>query len=383
MAVLVVLGLGSFGPTEIHILNYLLALLIRLPGFKVYSWMQVSPSTIVWLFEETFGLLPTLVLVVKFSSCFIDFCFCAFLFDTQHLIDIHNGVSSINFLFQEFRTFNYSLLQFIIHVWVLALSRMGIHFARRVEGGFKYKTVSQVSQKTDFGALFNRRCTLTLPILVGKTIMFPTCFCKMLQSHLIESLTWLLNGPVLIVAGHTLGLKSLVDKYAIVAVYPRRLRAYNCKKRKDIPDHLKIRENCIKTIYYSISIFIIKIHSYINAFTCSWYISKTYHSPENVHVTATYCIHSTPVYWSRLGRNGYGTDTYLLSSYFKSEYLFRTRSVATSLVTSHQNHSNSEWYHAVLRRANTEQFRSHSFHSFQQHSNEQCYNRVRNRSGTA
>ena len=76
------------------------------------------------------------------------------------------------------------------------------------------------------------------------------------------------------------------------------------------------------------------LHSYINNFTCSWYVSNTYHSPVNVHVTATYCIHSNPVYWSKLGRNCYGTDTYLPSSYSGSECLFRTRSVATDLVTS-------------------------------------------------
>ena len=74
--------------------------------------------------------------------------------------------------------------------------------------------------------------------------------------------------------------------------------------------------------------------SYINAFTCSWHISNTYHSPVNVHVTATYCIQSTAVYWSRLGRNCYRMDTYLPSSYSRSEYLFRTRSVATNLLTS-------------------------------------------------
>ena len=76
------------------------------------------------------------------------------------------------------------------------------------------------------------------------------------------------------------------------------------------------------------------LHSYINAFTCSWYVSNTYHSPVNVHVNASYCIRSTAVYWSRVGQNCYGTDTYLPSSYPRSEYLFRTRSVATNLVTS-------------------------------------------------
>ena len=55
------------------------------------------------------------------------------------------------------------------------------------------------------------------------------------------------------------------------------------------------------------------LHSYINAFTCSVYISSTYHSPVNVQVTATYCIRSTPIYRSRLGRNRYGTNTYLPS----------------------------------------------------------------------
>ena len=74
-------------------------------------------------------------------------------------------------------------------------------------------------------------------------------------------------------------------------------------------------------------------HSYFNAFTCSWYVSKTYHSPIKVHVAATYYIRTTPVYWSRLGRNCYGEDTYLPSSYSRSEDLFRTRSVVTDLLT--------------------------------------------------
>ena len=81
------------------------------------------------------------------------------------------------------------------------------------------------------------------------------------------------------------------------------------------PDRLKNRRNCIKTIDYYISIHILMLLSYINGFTCSWYVSNTYHSPVNVHVTATYGIPSTPVYWSRLGRNCYGTNTYLPISY--------------------------------------------------------------------
>ena len=78
------------------------------------------------------------------------------------------------------------------------------------------------------------------------------------------------------------------------------------------------------------------LNSYNNAFACGGYVACTYHSPVNVHITATYCIRSTPVYRSRMGRNRYGSDTPLPSSYSRSEYLFRTRSVATSLVTSHQ-----------------------------------------------
>ena len=116
-----------------------------------------------------------------------------------------------------------------------------------------------------------------------------------------------------------------------VAVYPR--KAYGDKERTS-PDCLKIRKNCIKILDFSMYIYIIMLHSYINAFTCSWYVSNTYHSPVNVYVTATYCIRSTLVYWSRLGWNCYGTDTYLPSSYSRSEYLFRTRSIDTDLVTS-------------------------------------------------
>ena len=112
------------------------------------------------------------------------------------------------------------------------------------------------------------------------------------------------------------------------------------KKEKDNPliDRLKIGRNCIKTIDCSISIHILMLHSNFNAFTSSWYLSNTYHSPVIVHETATYCIRSTPMYWSRSGRNRYGTDTYLLSSYSRSIYLFRTRYVATNLVTSLEIH---------------------------------------------
>ena len=90
--------------------------------------------------------------------------------------------------------------------------------------------------------------------------------------------------------------------------------------------------------------------SNINALTCSWYVSNTYNSPLNVHVTATFCIRSTAVYWSRLGTNRYETNTHLPSSYFSSESLLRTRSVATSLVTSQQSHSILECYYALLWR---------------------------------
>ena len=100
---------------------------------------------------------------------------------------------------------------------------------------------------------------------------------------------------------------------ASVAVYPRSLRAY--RKKRTSPDCLKIRRNCIETLDFSFSIYILLLHSYINAFICSWYVSNTYYSPVNNHVTATYCLHSTSVFWSRLGRNCYGTDTYLPSSY--------------------------------------------------------------------
>ena len=48
-----------------------------------------------------------------------------------------------------------------------------------------------------------------------------------------------------------------------------------------------------------------------------------------------------------MGGNRYGTNTYLPVSYSRSECLFHARSVAISLVTSHQNHSNLECYCAV------------------------------------
>ena len=145
---------------------------------------------------------------------------------------------------------------------------------------------------------------------------------------------------------------------------------------------MKVRRYCINMIGYSISNFILKLHSYINALTCSWYVSNTYHSPANVYVIATSCTCSTTVYWSRLGRNRYGTEAYLPSSYSRSEYLFLTRSVANSLVRSHQNHSNLECYIAVLRRPITVRFRNHSIHSIQQHWEKRCCKRISNRSGT-
>ena len=123
-----------------------------------------------------------------------------------------------------------------------------------------------------------------------------------------------------------------LDNKVSVAVCPRSLRTE--RKKRTSPDRLKIRRNSIKTLDFAISIYIIMLQSFINGFTRSWYVAHTCHSPVNVHVTATYCVRSTPVYWSRLRRKSYGRGTYLPSSYSRSEYLFRTRSVATNLVTS-------------------------------------------------
>ena len=133
------------------------------------------------------------------------------------------------------------------------------------------------------------------------------------------------------------------------------------RKEKDIADRRKISWNCVKTIESSLSISTLMLHSYIKAFTCSWYVSDTNHPPVNVHVTATYCIRSTPVYWSSLVGSRYESNTYLPISCSRSEYFFRTRSVVTSLMTSRQNYCNSECYYAALRRPVTEQFRIHSF----------------------
>ena len=121
-----------------------------------------------------------------------------------------------------------------------------------------------------------------------------------------------------------------------VALYPRRLPAW--RKERTSSDRLKITRNFIETIDFSISIYIIMLQSYINAITCIWYVSNTYQSPVSFHVTAMYRVRSTPVYWSRLGRNRYGTNTYLPSNYSRSEYLFPTRSVGTILVTSLEFH---------------------------------------------
>ena len=86
-------------------------------------------------------------------------------------------------------------------------------------------------------------------------------------------------------------------------------------KKKKLPDCLRNRRNCIETLDFSISIYILLFQSFFNAFTCSWYVSITYQSAVNFHVNSTYCIRSTPVYWCRLGRNCCGTDMYLPSSY--------------------------------------------------------------------
>ena len=47
-----------------------------------------------------------------------------------------------------------------------------------------------------------------------------------------------------------------------VVVYPRSLRAQ--RKEKTSTDRLKIMGNCIKTMDYSISFYMLMTHSYIN-----------------------------------------------------------------------------------------------------------------------
>ena len=66
------------------------------------------------------------------------------------------------------------------------------------------------------------------------------------------------------------------------------------------------------------------------------HVNDTYHSPVYCHTYSTYFIRSTPVYWTRLGRNFYVTNTYLPSSYSKlgTNILLRTRYVTTDMVTS-------------------------------------------------
>ena len=91
------------------------------------------------------------------------------------------------------------------------------------------------------------------------------------------------------------------------------------KKKRTSLECLKIRGNCIETLDYFISTNLLKLHSKTNAFKGSWYVSITYHSSINVHLTATYCIRSTLLYWSRLGRNRYGANTYLPNSHSRSE----------------------------------------------------------------
>ena len=103
----------------------------------------------------------------------------------------------------------------------------------------------------------------------------------------------------------------------------------NCRSISAKPTSIKKRTTRgrlkIRTSDFSSSIFIIMLQSYINAFLCSWYVSNTYHSPINVHVTSTYFTRSTPLYWSRLGRNSYGTDRYLPNSYLLGKNICSVR----------------------------------------------------------
>ena len=140
----------------------------------------------------------------------------------------------------------------------------------------------------------------------------------------------------------------------IVGACLRSLRTSDARKERTLPGRLGTKCDLTGTEF--------SICLQNKCIPCIWYVVSTYHSPVSVfHVTDTYCIRITPVYHSRLGRNRYGANTYLPSSYSASEYLFRKHSVATSLVMSHQNHPNLECYHAVLRRPITERFRIHSF----------------------
>ena len=66
--------------------------------------------------------------------------------------------------------------------------------------------------------------------------------------------------------------------------------------KEDMPDRQKIRRIFIKTLDFSVSIYILVMQSYINAFLRSWYVSNTYHSPVNFHINSTYFICSTPMY---------------------------------------------------------------------------------------
>ena len=98
-------------------------------------------------------------------------------------------------------------------------------------------------------------------------------------------------------------------------LYSKPAKPTSIKKKRTSPDCLKIRRNCIENLDFSISIYILLLHSYFNVFTCCWYVSNMYHSRVNFRINSTYCIRSTPMYWSRLGWNCYGTDTYGPSSY--------------------------------------------------------------------
>ena len=84
-----------------------------------------------------------------------------------------------------------------------------------------------------------------------------------------------------------------------------------CQRKGTPPDRLGIRFTLGQAIDYFNSIDLLMMRSYINAFTCSWYVSYMhYYSPVKIHETNTYFIRITPVYWSRMGRNRYVTNEY-------------------------------------------------------------------------
>ena len=107
-------------------------------------------------------------------------------------------------------------------------------------------------------------------------------------------------------------LPNLLSLYSLCRSMSAKPAGKCCQRKRTSPCRPRTRWNCIKQETILFSIQILTVHLYINAFTCSWYVSYTYHPLVNIHVISMYRICTTPVYWSRMGPNRYGTNWYSL-----------------------------------------------------------------------